>query len=281
MTDLISVVLALYNGEKYIKEQLVSIINQTKPVQEIVICDDCSTDKSIDIVQELKEMTLGISFKIIQNKKNLGYIRNFHEGISASKGDFIFLADQDDIWMPDKVEVMLRFMKESNATLACSNFSLIDQDGKDIVGEYQIPKFILEAPSGVSKIDLHSLLYGNVAQGCTYCFTSQVKKIYLEMENFDVIHDYQLMLIAAALGGAVLINSKLIKYRLHGNNSVGFKEKKDLSHVKFHFPFSKPKVMTIMQFLRPYLSKKEYRKCKVVLYLRLPVWKAVINRFLK
>ena len=127
MTDLISVVLALYNGEKYIKEQLVSIINQTKPVQEIVICDDCSTDKSIDIVQELKEMTLGISFKIIQNKKNLGYIRNFHEGISASKGDFIFLADQDDIWMPDKVEVMLRFMKESNATLACSNFSLIFQ----------------------------------------------------------------------------------------------------------------------------------------------------------
>ncbi len=278
---MISVVLALYNGEKYIKEQIESILHQTVPVQEIVICDDCSTDASDSIVNELIKVSQPVNIRLIKNQENLGYIRNFYEGISESKGDYIFLADQDDIWMPDKVEVMIRVMKESKVSLSCSNFSIIDKDGKEIVGEYLIPKFVLNAPSGVSKIDLHTLLYGNVAQGCTYCFTSQVKKIYLEIADFDVIHDYQLMLIAAALDGAVLINKKLIKYRLHGNNSIGFKEKKDLSHVKFHFPFSKPKVMRVIQYLRPYLSKKEYRQCGIVLYMRLPVWKAVINRFCK
>lgn len=278
---MISVVLALYNGEKYIKEQIESILHQTVSVQEIVICDDGSTDASDSIVTEIMESSQSVKIRLLKNKENLGYIRNFYKGISESKGDLIFLADQDDIWKPNKIERMLEVFENYDAELLCSNFDLIDQNGAPCNQEYQIPDFLVNAPEGISKISLNVLIYGNVAQGCTYCFTKRVRDLYLKIDNHEVIHDYQLMLIAAAMDKAYIINEKLIKYRLHGNNSVGFKSKKDLSHIKFRLPFAKPKVATIIEYLKPYLKQRDYIKYEAILYFRIPVFRAIINRFLK
>ena len=278
---MISVVMALYNGEKYIKEQIESILNQTVSVQEIVICDDCSADASVNIVNEIIKTAQPVKIRLIKNKENLGYIRNFYKGICESQGNIIFLADQDDIWMPNKVEKMLDVMHKYDAELLCSNFELIDQYGNKSYQNYQIPDFLVNAPEGISKISLNVLIYGNVAQGCTYCFTKKVRELYLKIDNHEVIHDYQLMLIAAAMDKAYIINEKLIKYRLHGDNSVGFKTKKDLSHIKFRFPFHKPKVAKIIEYLRPYIKLSHYIKYEIILYFRIPVIRALINRLKK
>ena len=187
---MLSVVLALYNGEKFIKEQLESIINQTKSVDEIIICDDCSTDKSYKIISEILKSEHNVKIRYIKNKENLGYIRNFYKGISESHGDIIFLSDQDDKWKPNKVEIMTSIMKEIKAGLLCSSFELINENGDICRGNYRVPKFILTAPEGVSRVSLDRLIYGNIAQGCTYCFTRNIKDLYIELCNTNVIHDY-------------------------------------------------------------------------------------------
>ena len=87
------------------------------------------------------------------------------------------------------------------------------------------------------------------------------------------------MIIAASLDRAYFINEKLIEYRIHNSNSVGFKSKKDLSHVKFGIPSNRPKVLDIIDFIKPNISYKKYLKYKFQLYLRIPVVKAIINRY--
>ena len=104
---MISVAIATYNGQEFIKEQLLSILNQTMPVDEIVICDDQSSDDTVRIIQEL----LCDKIYLYQNEKNLGNKLNFKKAPSYCKGDYIFLCDQDDIWKPNKVQTMIEIMQ--------------------------------------------------------------------------------------------------------------------------------------------------------------------------
>lgn len=122
---MISVAMTTYNGEKYVKEQLESILEQTKPVDEIVIMDDKSTDETVEIIKKIQEKS---EVKIILevNKENVGYIENFRRAIKKTKGDIIFLCDQDDVWYKGKVEVMSGLMENGNIGVLCSKYDLID-----------------------------------------------------------------------------------------------------------------------------------------------------------
>lgn len=102
----VSVVLSSYNGEQDIIEQLRSIDGQTRQPDEVLICDDCSTDGTADLVQNYIEKKRLKNWKLIVNKKNKGWRKNFIDGILASTGDLIFTSDQDDIWREDKIEIM-------------------------------------------------------------------------------------------------------------------------------------------------------------------------------
>ena len=128
---MISVAMTTYNGEKYVKEQLESILEQTKPVDEIVIMDDKSTDETVEIIKKIQEKS---EVKIILevNKENVGYIENFRRAIKKTKGDIIFLCDQDDVWYKGKVEVMSGLMENGNIGVLCSKYDLIDTFGKHI-----------------------------------------------------------------------------------------------------------------------------------------------------
>ena len=97
---LVSIAMATYNGEKYLKEQLDSIYAQTYKDIEVIVCDDCSSDKTVEILDEYKEK-YGLKYYI--NEKNLGFKKNFEKAISLCSGDFIALADQDDIWIENKI----------------------------------------------------------------------------------------------------------------------------------------------------------------------------------
>ena len=120
----ISVVMATYNGEKYITEQFDTIRNQTRKIDELIICDDRSTDNTVSIVETyIKEHNLEDAWSIHINEKNLGYANNFHKATLMATGDLIFFSDQDDLWREDKIEIMSSIMKEKeDCQVLCSDY---------------------------------------------------------------------------------------------------------------------------------------------------------------
>jgi len=107
----LSVALCTYNGEKFIEQQINSILNQSISIDEIVICDDQSTDKTVEILKKLQSEHKAIV--VIENEINLRSTKNFEKAISLCTGDFIFLSDQDDVWNAQKVEKTLAIFKEN------------------------------------------------------------------------------------------------------------------------------------------------------------------------
>ena len=176
---------------------------------------------------------------------------------------------------------MIECMKLNDIDVLCSNFSLIDSTGAPYEENAILPSYLRNAGEGLSRIEFLPLLFGNIAQGCTYCLTKKIQQIYLEVDCRNVIHDYQIMLIGAALGKAFFLNETLIKYRLHGSNQVGFAQKKSLKHVKMHPCFKKPKVAEFLCSLKKVVVVPNYKLAMLILYLRLPVWRAVLNRFFR
>ena len=119
---LVSIVIATYNGSAYLEEQLESLLAQTYPAIEIIASDDCSTDNTVDIL--LKYAATHNNFKIIKNKTNLGYIKNFEQAMAAASGEYIAPCDQDDYWHPDKISLMVEAI-ENYPMLYCDS-ELVD-----------------------------------------------------------------------------------------------------------------------------------------------------------
>lgn len=152
----VSVVIATYNGEKYICEQLDSILNQTYPVFEILIKDDCSIDHTISIVKRYQKKYPNI--RLIENKKNIGVWTNFLEGFYLVTGEYIAYCDQDDIWLPNRIERMIPFMKGRN--MVYCNSSVCDEKGNILYSLREKTQFVTEI---VSMFDLqvwgHQMLF--------------------------------------------------------------------------------------------------------------------------
>jgi glycosyltransferase involved in cell wall biosynthesis len=128
----ISVALCTYNGTQYLALQLASIFFQTIPVNEIIVCDDGSEDDTLSIIDDFQKLHPGI-IRFYQNEYNLGAKKNFEKAIGLTTGDFIFLSDQDDIWLPHKVSATLHFFENNiDAQAVFSNGSIIDEQGHEI-----------------------------------------------------------------------------------------------------------------------------------------------------
>lgn len=275
----ISVAMATYNGENYIRQQIESILNQSKKVDEIIIVDDNSTDSTVDILKDLNCSKI----RVYQNEKNLGYIDNFYKAISLTKGNCVFLADQDDIWEIDKVEKTLSVLLASEKNMAvCTGFSLIDQMGSPItnVKDYQVNNFVLQKHKETEKITLNRLAFGNVVQGCTYCLKRNVIDVYLKVHNEEVIHDYQLMLIAAAMGRVIYLNEPLIRYRLHGNNAVGFEKKKRRIEVPARKPSKEPFMARFFRQMNNEIPVPNKNYYLTLYYCRIPYLISIIKNII-
>ena len=121
-----SVALCTYNGAKYIEEQIRSILDQTLPVDEIVVCDDGSTDETPQIVEEIAK-DVSVDIHVYRNDNNLGVCANFQKAVDLCQGDIVFLSDQDDIWYPHKVKTIVDwFDNNPNKSVVFSNADLID-----------------------------------------------------------------------------------------------------------------------------------------------------------
>lgn len=210
----VSVAIATYNGERYLREQLDSIYNQTiKPI-EVIVCDDGSKDNTIEILEEYK---LKFNLVYYKNESNLGFYRNFEKAISKCTGDYIALADQDDIWMPKKIE---RLLKEiGNYSLICSDAQLINEKNEVIHDSY----FKHQNLHPYYNNPFLNLIVNNYVTGCTLIFKKDLLKVAIPMPNIRY-HDQWLGIVASQNGGLKFLNEKLICYRQHGSNDTGSHE---------------------------------------------------------
>lgn len=223
----ISVVMATYDGQKYIKKQLESIKAQTTKIDEVIIIDDCSNDDTVEIVNDFIQNNQLTGWILEENKNNLGYIENFKKGMIQATGDIIFLCDQDDIWKSNKVEIMTNILEcNKNMYSLASSFELINQNDEKFNIKEQKNKsnnnlinFIIK--SKLTKIDLKYLLRCNFSQGCTMAIRKNLVNEYLSVFNKSIPHDWALNLIAASHHGCYYLDEKLIEYRIHNDNTIG------------------------------------------------------------
>lgn len=220
---MISVAMAIYNGERYIVDQLKSIYNQSLEADEVIICDDCSSDNTVDIVNNfIKKNKLQGKWHLIRNEENMGYINNFVKAISLTKGDYIFLSDQDDIFYPEKFEIMITFMeKHGDCVLLNAGYEIID--------EYSNRTRTLRARSQCKrkkykKLTFEKWLKESAFPGFSMCMRKGLKDILLKanMENCYG-HDQMIGLLAIGQNGNYEISKVLSGYRVHYHNITGGK----------------------------------------------------------
>lgn len=229
----ISVAIATYNGEEYLWEQLTSIGNQTVLPDQIVISDDHSTDRTASIITRFMseyESKIG-EIIFVQNESDTGITGNFENALSHSDGFYVFLADQDDIWLPEKIEEMIKIMDSSDAVLSYSNAEVIIKSGNEFVKTGEL--LFNGSKSEIVKVvnDNNSFLLNHAGENCfiqgmcTCVRGDFLKKIY----PFSRIrnHDDWIESCSLVFGKVIEINKVLAYYRIHENNNVGIQ-----SHVK-------------------------------------------------
>ena len=206
MNQKISVCIATYNGEKYIKEQLMSILPQLGVNDEIIISDDNSTDNTLNIIKSINDNRI----IIVTNKGKKGYTPNFENAIKNATGDFIFLSDQDDVWIPAKVQTCMEYFK--SVDFIVSDATIIDDKGNIIYNSF----FSIRNP--------YSTLLGNIFKfgylGCCMAFKRKIIKVALPFPKKHKLctHDNWLFLVSKTYYNVKIVNEKLIKYRRHNNN---------------------------------------------------------------
>jgi glycosyltransferase involved in cell wall biosynthesis len=223
---LISVALATYNGEKFLREQLDSIYAQTCKNIEVIACDDCSSDGTVNILDEYSQK---FGLKCFKNEINLGFVKNFEKAITLCTGDYIALCDQDDVWNPNKLEVLIQSIGDSDLIFA--DAEIIDENGRIIFNSFK-DYISVKHPK---ENQFARLLYGNYIYGASMFFKSSLKNAILPFPEKLPYHDMWIGLAAAANDKIKFEGSVLNKYRLHGNNNTGISNLSDFKNkLKFH-----------------------------------------------
>ena len=213
-----SIALTTYNGMAYIEELLDSIVSQTLQPDEIVIVDDCSSDNTLDFVKVYSHNHPEIVWNIQRNDVNLGWKKNFRKAINLCTNEVIFLADQDDIWYPFKMQEM-------------SNIIMSNDDIGVLVGNYE-PKYESDTvdkvrrkkkpanDGAVVKISFEEHIIQNIRPGCVYCFKKSFYEQSLKtFDNSKFPHDAMLFSAAILYDALYLYNRVIMQYRRHGHNT--------------------------------------------------------------
>ncbi|MDD3001238.1 MAG: glycosyltransferase [Candidatus Riflebacteria bacterium] len=199
---MISIAMTVYNGEKYISEQLESIAGQTLLPDELVICNDSSTDRSLSVLDELKKRA-PFKVNIINHETNKGYAIAFNTALCKTSGDFVFLCDQDDCWFPNKIESVITAFKENpqflfvshNAMCTDSNLKSLDKT----LFDYDV---------------IRNLEYGSAIHGCVTCIRRELLDYALPIPQ-SYTFDRWFALLAQSLNLKFRIDSPLQYYRRH------------------------------------------------------------------
>jgi len=233
---MITILLASYNGEKYLGEQIDSLLAQTVQDFVLYINDDQSTDRTFAIASGYAEKYPDKIY-VSQNYMNSGGAKyNFIRMIIEKKDDYVMLCDQDDVWLPDKVEKSLRKITEmeeqygkATPVLVHTDLCVVDNDCKTIAKSYE-----KMANTSFKKNALNNLVTMNIAAGCTIIYNRALADLVVAEPAFMVIHDWWLALVAAAFGHIETVSEPTVLYRQHGDNNIGAKKVLSPSYV-YHF----------------------------------------------
>lgn len=245
--------LSTYNGELVIERQLDSLRKQTYPIR-VIIRDDCSTDRTLQIVEQYISTYHLNNWKLIKNARNLGWKRNFMEGIRTSEGAIVFPCDQDDVWHPEKVEKMVGVMKEHKEILLLSCDMDIKYEENAIRAKVYHQKR-KEKEQVVARYQFTSQFFKNPRPGCSYAirrsFIDEVAGYWQE----PYPHDEFLWLMASVQNGAFFYNDTLMDYIRSGSS---------LSDIRYkNIEMQKENLKYIQDMLRTMITFSEEKPGKV------------------
>lgn len=208
---MISVCMASYNGEKYIKKQIDTILLNLSACDELVISDDMSTDRTREIIEAY--MVADNRIKLVDGPKK-GVIANFENAICHAKGDFIYLADQDDLWDERKVECVQACFEKRTCILVLHDADIIDSNDRVVETSFF-------ARRG-SKSGVINNVIKNSYIGCCMAFRKELLDIALPLPRNIEMHDQWLGILAETKGDVVFLDEVLFHYRRHGDNVSSF-----------------------------------------------------------
>lgn len=214
----IGIVLATYNGEKYLSKMLDSLVAQTRPADLIVAVDDGSKDGSADI---LKQYATKLPLQITPLPQNGGHRAAFSKALELirpllTEDDLIALADQDDLWLPQKLEILEKEIEKKKGSLVFGDAQVIDAEGKITAESWRAMAHI------ESRISIEHQIAGiNNVTGCLSLFRANLLKTILPIPEGVTVHDRWIAMVADKNGGVLAIDAPVVQYRIHGENAVG------------------------------------------------------------
>ena len=219
--------LCTINGEKFIQEQLESIIHQTMPPAEIVVCDDCSTDSTISLIEMFSKHS-SIPIYIHRNEQQLGVTGNFRKAISLCREDLIALSDQDDFWLTDKLEKQAAFLqKHIEAKVVFTNLLLVNEKLESLKQTmWDLLNFNRKLKAKWRSGEALEILtrFGNVVTGSTIMFRSSCRASFdktLEYKGKIWIHDGLIALVSAKENSISFLDEVTVLYRQHSAQVIG------------------------------------------------------------
>jgi len=208
----ISVCMACYNGELYIREQIDSILPQMSEEDELIIIDDGSTDRTGEIVLEIKDARI----RYVRNISNMGVNKSFEKAIRMAKNDYLFMADQDDLWTDGRVECMLEAMTGGHL-LVSGNSIAIDAKGQET--DYDLGTLYRSDSSEYGKNIVRIFTGKAYYYGCAMAFSKKLKKVILPFPDFIESHDLWIAMAANLLKSNAHVETAVLKRRIHGKNA--------------------------------------------------------------
>lgn len=220
---MISIAMCTYNGARYIREQIDSVLRQTESDFELVVCDDCSMDDTMQILTDYAQTDKRIH--VYRNEENLGFYKNFEKALGLCHGDYIAPCDQDDVWTEDHLEKLLTIL--GNRTLACGNSELMDTEGNLIGMTLSEQEHLCKVPSAPLDQALTVFLCRNPFQGANMLFRHDFLDKALPFPEGFKYHDVWFAALAGFENGLSYTYDIINHYRIHGNNASGSHECKE------------------------------------------------------
>lgn len=225
MTNTIDILLATFNGSKYLREQLNSILGQSYHNWRLIIRDDCSKDDTLAIIEEYCTKHPDKIILIDHCCQNIGVVKNFSLLLDNAIADYIMFCDQDDVWLPHKISITLEKMLELESTfgremplLAYTDLTVVDESGDNILAD-SVWKYQQLDPVNAGK--LNRVLLQNIPTGCTVMINRALRKKASPIPEDAAMHDWWLTLVAVVFGTCGYVPEATVLYRQHGMNVCG------------------------------------------------------------
>ena len=228
----VDILLATYNGERYIDDMLKSIADQSYTNWRLIVRDDGSVDNTIDKLQEFANRHFGKVW-IISDGQNIGVVRNFATLMSLATSEYIFFADQDDVWHPDKLVSMISIANGSGffndePVLIHTDLTVVDSDLKVIASSF----FQYQGLNPARGLLPKDLMIQNCVTGCAMMINKKLRDLSLPIPEGACMHDWWIAMVASTFGTIKLMNKPTLFYRQHGKNDTGAKRYSIVTSVK-------------------------------------------------